>query len=157
MKLCNEALSMFIQFKTVVEVFCKESVMLLCVDNAPELIQGQMATYCKANGITYEKTVPNSPPQNGVAEHTNLTICSMAHAILIDANLHDWFWPFTVLCAVHIKQRVPHTSLPANTTPFERWFKHRPDLFHLQPFGVLCTARIIATSLSKFVPHRENS
>ena len=46
-----------------------------------------MEEYCKAHGITYEKTIPDSPPQNGVAERTNLTVATMARAMLIDANL----------------------------------------------------------------------
>jgi hypothetical protein len=83
-----------------------------------------MEVHCKVQGIAYEKTVPNSPPQNGMAECTNHTICSMACAMLIDADLHDYFWPFTILTATHIKQRVLNASLPPNTTPFGLWFHH---------------------------------
>jgi hypothetical protein len=68
MKTRNEALSLFIQFQTAAEKFCNEKITLLRVDNAPELVQGQMQAYCRAHGIAYEKTVPDSPPQNGVAE-----------------------------------------------------------------------------------------
>ena len=103
----------------------------------------------------YEKTVPGSPPQNGVAEHSNLTICSMARAMLIDANLHDFFWPFAVLTASHIKQRIPHSSLPPGITPFSLWFNRRPNLSYLRPFGTTCTARILANHPSKFQPRGE--
>jgi hypothetical protein len=68
MKTRNEALSLFTQFQTTAENFCGEKIITLRVDNAPKLIQGQMETYCKTKGITYEKTIPDSPPQNGVAE-----------------------------------------------------------------------------------------
>jgi hypothetical protein len=155
MKSRNEALSLLIQFQTAAENFCNKKLTLLRVDNAPELVHGQMESYCKSHGITYEKTVPDSPSQNGVAERANLTICSMARAMLIDANLRDFFWPFAVLAAVHIKQRVPHASLPPNITPFQLWFKRRPDLSHLRPFGTNCTARIIANQLTKFEPRGE--
>ena len=155
MKTRNEALSLFLQFQTSAEKFCGEQIKLLHVDNAPELVQGQMAQYCKSHGITYEKTVPNSPSQNGVTERTNLTLCSMARAMLIDANLRDFFWPFAVLAATHIKQRVPHSSLPSGVTPFLLWFHHRPDLSHLRPFGTKCTARILTSHLSKFQPRGE--
>ena len=150
MKSRNEALSLFLQFKTTAEKFSDERIKILRVDNAPELVQGQFANYCKAQGITYEKTVPDSPPQNGVAERSNLTICSMARAMLIDANLRDFFWPFAVLTAAHIKQRVPHKSLPPGVTPFSLWFNRRPHLSYLRPFGSRCTTRIIANHLSKF-------
>lgn len=156
MKSRNEALPLFLQFQTTAERFCGQQIKLLRVDNAPELVQGQMAAHCKDNGISYEKTVPDSPPQNGVAERTNLTICSMARAMLIDANLRDFFWPFAVLAAVHIKQRIPHSSLPSDITPFHLWFHRKPNLSHLRPFGTNCTARVITTHLSKFQPRGES-
>jgi transposase InsO family protein len=150
MKSRNEALQLFIEFQTAAETLCKERIATLRVDNAPELVRGQMEAHCKAHGITYEKTVPDSPPQNGVAERANRTICSMARAMLIDADFRDFFWPFAVLAATHIKQRAPHASLPPNTTPFELWFHRRPSISHLRPFGSHCTARIVNDSLSKF-------
>ena len=156
MKNRNEAPSLFIEFQTAAERFCKEKICILRVDNAPKLIRGQMEAHCKSHGILYEKTVPDSPSQNGVAERTNLTICSMARAMLIDADLRDFFWPFAVLTAVHIKQRLPHASLPPNITPFELWFHRRPNLSHLRPFRVACTARIISTHTSKFQPRGES-
>jgi hypothetical protein len=155
MKSRNEAPSLFSQFKTTAEKFSGKHVKTLRVDNAPELIHGKMALFCKTHGITYEKTVPDSPAQNGVAERTNLTLCSMARAMLIDANLRDFFWPFAISTAVHIKQRVPHSSLPAGLTPFQLWFGHRPNLSHLHPFGTRCTARILSTHPSKFHPRGE--
>lgn len=155
MKSRNEALPLFLQFQATAERFCGQQIKLLRVDNAPELVQGQMAAHCKDHGISYEKTVPDSPPQNGVAEHTNLTICSMARAMLIDADLRDFFWPFAVLAAVHIKQRIPHSSLPSGITPFHLWFHRRPNLSHLRPFGTNCTTRVITSHLSKFQPRGE--
>jgi hypothetical protein len=140
MKSKNEALSLFVQFQSSAENFTGEKIKTIHVDNAPELVHGQMETYCKSKGISYEKTVPDSPPQNGIAERTNLTICSMARAMLIDTNLQDFFWPFTVLASTHIKQRVPHSALPPDATPFSLWFKRRPDLSHLRPFRIRCTA-----------------
>jgi len=109
-----------------------------------------MKAHCKAHSIMYEKTMPDSPSQNGVAECANHTICSMACAMLIDTNLCDFFWLFAVLAATHIKQRVPHTSLPPNTTPFELWFHHRANISHLQPFRSHYTAHITNDNLSKF-------
>ena len=104
MKTRDKALSLFIQFRAGVENFCRQRITLLCVNNAPELIHGKMKAYCAENSIAYEKMVPDSPSQNGIAECTNLTICNMVCVMLIDANLRDWFWPFAVLTAAHIKQ-----------------------------------------------------
>jgi hypothetical protein len=146
----DEAAQYFGDFKSLVENFCGTKIITLRVDNAPELIHGKFKHLCKAAGITYEKTVPDSPNQNGVAERCNLTLASMARALLIDADLSDWFWPFAIQTAVHIKNRVPHSSLPPYKTPFELWFGYKPNLSHLRPFGSHCTARILSNTLSKF-------
>jgi hypothetical protein len=77
--------------------------------------------------------------------------------MLIDANLSDWYWPFAVQAAVHIKNRVPHANLPPHKTPFEFWHDHKPNLSHLRLFGSACTSRILASSLSKFEPRGESA
>ncbi|TDL16327.1 hypothetical protein BD410DRAFT_707142, partial [Rickenella mellea] len=56
-------------------------------------------------------------------------------AMLVDADLKDWFWPFAIQASVHIKNHVPSTALPPNSTPFEMWFGYKPNLSHLQIFG----------------------
>ena len=63
MKTRNKALTLFIQYQTAAENYSGKKIKTLRVGNAPKLVQGQMETYCKAKGITYEKTVPDSPPQ----------------------------------------------------------------------------------------------
>ena len=75
--------------------------------------------------------------------------------MLIDANLRDFFWPFAVLTAVHIKQCILHSAPPTNVTPFELWFGHWPNLSHLRPFGTACTFHIITNHLTKFEPCSE--
>ena len=151
----DDALTSFIEYCTAAQKFTGESISILRVDNAPELMHGKMESYCKTVGITYEKTIPDSPSQNGVAERTNLTIASMARAMLIDADLKDFFWPFATQAAVHIKNRVPHSSLPPDKTPFEFWHRYKPNLSHLHLFGVACTSRILSNSLTKFAPRGE--
>ena len=79
-------------------------------------------------------------------------LASMAKAMLLDANLSTWYWPFAVQAAVHIKNRIPHSHLPSHTTPFEFWHHRKPNLSHLCLFGSPCTSRILSTGLSKFKP-----
>jgi hypothetical protein len=80
----------------------------------------------------------------------------MMRAMLVDSSLTFWFWPLAAQAAVHIKNRVPHASLASNTTPFEGWFKRKPDLSHLRPFGALVTARKTdSDDLMKIVPRGE--
>jgi transposase InsO family protein len=152
----KEALQSFTQFQTLVENFCRKKITILRVDNAPELTKGKFKRFCTTEGISYEKTIPDSPSQNGVAECCNRTLASMARALLIDTDLSDWFWPFAIQTTVHIKNRIPHSILPPNKTPFKFWHGYKPDLSHLRPFGTQCMARIISNTLSKFDPHGES-
>jgi Integrase core domain len=156
MKSKDEALERYKEYRTFVERFTKEKTCILRVDNAPELVHGKMKDFCVSEGISYEKTIPHSPSQNGVAERTNLTVCSMARAMLIDADLGDYFWPFATQAAVHIKNRVTHSSLPPNKTPFEFWHKYKPNLSHLRLFGSPCTSRVLPHSATKFSPRGES-
>ena len=155
LKTRDEASDYFALFRSTAETFSGERVKILRVDNAPELIKGKFASHCKTAGIVYEKTVPDSPPQNGVAKRCNLILASMARAMLINANLSSWFWPFAIQTAVHIKNRVPHSNLPPHSTPFQLWHGYKPNLSYMRPFGVHCTSRILPTPDSKFHPRGE--
>jgi hypothetical protein len=156
MKSREEAPQCFVDFCSIAENFSQQTITILRVDNAPELISGKLHAFCKTRGITYEKTVLDSPNQNGVAERCNLTLGSMVRALLIDADLSYWFWPFAVQTAVHIKNRVPHSSLPPHTTPFQLWHQRKPNLSHLRLFGAHCTSRILPTPQPKFAPRGES-
>jgi hypothetical protein len=58
----------FVEYCSAIEKFLGVSIIFLCIDNAPEYIHGQFDDYCKANSISFEKTVHNASPQNGVSE-----------------------------------------------------------------------------------------
>jgi hypothetical protein len=152
----EEAPQRFIDFCSAAETSLQQKITILRVDNAPELTRGKLAEFCNAQGITYEKTVPDSPNQNGVAERCNLTLASMVRALLIDSDLSAWFWPFAIQTAIHLKNRVPHSSLPPHVTPFELWHNYKPNLSHLCPFGAHCTSRILPTPSPKFAPRGES-
>ena len=156
MKTRDEAHQHFVNFRTLAQNFSGQQIKILRVDNAPELIRGQLEAYCRSSGISYEKTVPDSPSQNGVAERCNLTLASMARAMLLDANLSEWFWPFAIQTAAHIKNRVLHSNLPPHTTPFQFWYHYKPNLSYMRPFGAPCTSRILPTPDPKFAPRGES-
>lgn len=146
----SDSLENFKTLQAAVERFLSQKIAILRLDNASELVQGLFKSYCDSTGIQYEKTVPESPQQNGVAERTIGILSSMARSMLLNADLSDFFSPLAILAASHIKNRVPHAStLPK--TPFEFWHRRKPDLSHLRPFGTPVTSRILnAKSLTKF-------
>lgn len=153
----SDAFPRYLEFEARAENQLDSKVKAIRVDNAPELISGEMKTHLKKKGVTYERTVPNSSAQNGVAERANWTVCAMARAMLIDSDMSDYFWPFAVQAAVHIKNRVPHSALDTNKTPFEILFKHKPDVSHIRPFGCPVVFRNLKSDdLQKFAPRGIN-
>ena len=156
MKARDEAPDLFMHFRSAAENFTKQKVTFLRVDNVPELIKGRFLSECVSAGISYEKTVPDTPNQNSVAERSNLTLASMARAMLLDADLSSWFWPFAIQTAVHIKNRVPHSNLPLHVTPYELWHHEKPNLAYFRVFGSHCTSRVLSNSLTKFEPCGES-
>ena len=127
----SDAFLCYLKFEAGAENQLDAKVEALRVDNTPELISGEIKTHLKKKGVTYEQTIPGSSVQNGVAERANWTVCGMACAMLIHFNMSNYFWPFTVQAAVHIKNCVPHFALNTNKTPFEILFKHKPDVSHI--------------------------
>lgn len=147
----DEALKFFKIFQKHSENIHNTKTVTIRCDNAPEFVKGAFRSYAEEMGIKFETTVPHTPQQNGVAERHNLTFGNMVRAMLLDADMAEWFWPLALHSAVYIKNRLPHRALPRHTSPYQLWFGTKPMLHHLRPFGSHCIAKILpASSLSKF-------
>lgn len=152
----DEALRAFKEFQQLAENIHNTKIKNIRCDNAPEFVKGSFGEHAKACGITFETTVPHTPQQNGVAERHNLTFANMIRALLLDADMNDWFWPLAAQTSVYLKNRVPHKALPPNTSPYQLWYHTKPSLSRIRPFGARCVAKILPdTNRSKFQPKGE--
>lgn len=93
--------------------------------------------YLRSEGIRHERTVPDNPEQNGVAERLNRTLIETVRAMLCDSKLPKRFWVETLSTAVYLRNRSPTKAL-AGVTPYEALYQEKPDVSHLRVFG--CTA-----------------
>ena len=75
-------------------------------DNAKEFLSAQFKTYCLDAGILQEKTIPQTPQQNGLAERCNRTLLEMARCLLIDSGLPKKMWGAAILHAAKIRNLV---------------------------------------------------
>ena len=75
-------------------------------DNAKEFLSEQFKTYCLDAGILQEKTIPETPQQNGLAERCNRTLLEMARCLLIDSGLPQMMWGAAILHAARIRNLV---------------------------------------------------
>ena len=62
--------------------------------------------YCLNADILQEKTIPEAPQQNGLAEWCNRTLLEMARCLLIDSRLPKMMWGAANLHAIRIMNLV---------------------------------------------------
>jgi hypothetical protein len=123
-------------------------------DGAKELIQGQFGDYLVARGITQQVTAPYAHSQNGKSERYVRTLEDSAQTLLADSGLPPSFLGDAVLTVQYLHNRLPTTTLPADTTPYELMEKSKPDLSHLRVWGCQCFAHIPEELRTKGGPRR---
>jgi hypothetical protein len=103
-------------------------------DNGKEFLNDELKEWCAQQGINIQTTAPYSPSQNGVAERMNRTIVEIARAMIRANQLPQFLWEHAIAHAVYVRNRA-FTKPLGNTTPYEAWFKRRPNISHLREFG----------------------
>lgn len=112
------------------------------LDCGSEFFNSLFEPYCLEKGIILHATAPYTPEQNGVSERSMKTINGKARAMLLEANVPAHFWYQAAETAVFLHNRTICTaSGDLDTTPFELWYKRRPNIHHLRVFG--CSAQIL--------------
>src|ERR1700678_855968 len=77
-------------------------------------------------------TAPYSPSQNGIAEWMNRTLVELAQAMM--QGLPAFLWEYAINHSTYLRNRAYTKSLK-NQTPYEKWFKKKPNVSHLREFG----------------------
>ena len=57
-------------------------------------------------------------------------------------HLDKSLWAEACTTAVYIKNRLPHSALPHNVTPYEVFHGQKPDIGHMHLFGAICYVHI---------------
>ena len=78
--------------------------------------------------------IPYTPQQNGVSERMNRSIMETVRCLLHYANLPLDFWAEAVATAVFLRNSSP-TSYLKEVTPYQCWFREKPDVSNLRVFG----------------------
>ncbi|KAH9112324.1 hypothetical protein AeMF1_013327 [Aphanomyces euteiches] len=89
----------------------------LHTDKGGEYLGGQVAAFCRREGIYHSTTITMTSQQNGFAEVRFRDILARARAMLIEADLPKQLWSYAVECAVYCMNR--SVSANSNTTPFK--------------------------------------
>ena len=91
LKTKSQALSMFSNFKKMVETQCGQKIKKLRTDNGGEYTSKEFSVFCQEAGIVHQLTVPYSPQQNGVSERKNKTVMEMTRCILFKKKLPKFY------------------------------------------------------------------
>lgn len=102
-------------------------------DGGGEYVGHEFRDFLREKGIVHEKSTAYTPQQNGVAERFNKVIVSMFHAMILQAQCPRAFWPEATVHAGWILNRVVRDTKKGS--PFEQWWRKRPDLSTLRRFG----------------------
>ena len=122
----DEALEMFIKYKSEVENQKNKRIKRLRTDRAGEYESNPFKEFCEQNGIIYEITPPYSPEPNGIAERKNKTLKEMMNVVLVSSGLSSNMWGEAILSTCHIQNKVPHKK--TSKTHFELWDGRKPNL-----------------------------
>ncbi|CAI7811001.1 unnamed protein product, partial [Closterium sp. NIES-54] len=76
-------------------------VLRLHSDRGGEFSFDLLWDFCRGEGILQSFTLPDSPQQNGIAEHRIGLVMEVAHTSMIHATAPHFLWPFAVRYAAH--------------------------------------------------------
>jgi histone deacetylase 1/2 len=135
MKYKSDVLSIFIQFKSVIEKFFNLPIISLYSDIGGEFIK--LKPFLTSHGITHLTSPPHTLELNGTAERRHRHIVETGRTILHHANLPPKFWSYAFTTAAYLINRMPTPNLTKNS-PYQVLFNHSPNYNHLHSFGCLC-------------------
>lgn len=94
----------------MVEVHFSTKIKTLQSDNGGEYTSNTFQTYLKELGIIHRRTTPDTPQQNGKAEHMNCTLVEAAKSMLHAAGMSFGFWEEAVYTTVHVRNCSPNVG-----------------------------------------------
>jgi hypothetical protein len=103
------------------------------IDNG-ELKSTEFIDFCASRGITPRWTSPHTSAQNGHVERVHRTLFDSAQTMRSFAGLPANRWDEFIVTANYLCMRVA-TKMLNNITPYEAYFKHKPDVSHLREIG----------------------
>jgi transposase InsO family protein len=111
-------------------------VSILRDDKGGEYTSNELSSYLQSKGIKRERTIRDSPEQNGQAERFNQSLQQGITTLLSRAALPPSSWADAAATFVHVHNRVPSESRNFKS-PFHLFFRSIPSIAHLRPWGCL--------------------
>ena len=121
-------------------------------DNVKEFVSEQFKMNCLDAGILQEKTIPETPQQNGLAERCSRTLLEMAKCLLIDSGLPKKMWGAAILHATRIRNLVVRRGEEKCPAELMRGIKNKLSISKLSIIGCTVFMRKRDRDVSKLEP-----
>ena len=138
----------FKKWNAMVEIETSLKVKYLRSDNGGEYIDGRFSEYCAAQGIRMEKTILETPQQNGVDERMNRTFNERVRSMRLHAGLSKTFWVDVISTAAYPINRGPSVPIEFKL-PEEVWSGKEVNFSHLKVFSCISYVHIDFDACSK--------
>ncbi|WVZ97694.1 hypothetical protein U9M48_043208 [Paspalum notatum var. saurae] len=96
-------------------------------DNGFEFQNYKVDEWCDEEGIKHEFSATYTPQQNGVVERKNMTLITLARAMLDDYGTSEDFWAEAINTACHASNRIYLHRL-LGKTPYELLIGRKPNI-----------------------------
>jgi transposase InsO family protein len=126
----------------------------LRTDNGTEFKNEDMKKLLRKSGVKHEFTTPYCPEQKGIIERDNRTVLNCARSLLQSSNLEETYWAEAARTAVYLLNRTTNKRLEGKT-PFELWYKKKPEVSHLKIFGSQAFIQVPTHARRKWDSHAD--
>lgn len=84
----------------------KDAMRAIRSDNGTEFKNARFKAFCNDLGLEHQFSSPYVPPQNGVVERKNRTLCEMARTMLDEHRTPRKYWAEAVNTACYVSNRI---------------------------------------------------
>ena len=127
----------FNTFEAWATTYTGKRIKILRSDPGGEYMSNKFKEHLSERGILHQKSVTDTPQQNGVAERMNRTLVEMARCLLTQAGLENRFWGEAINTAAYLRNRAPSIALK-DSTPFEIFTGNKARSLKSPSFWVHC-------------------
>jgi transposase InsO family protein len=117
-----------------------------------EYVTGAFEKFLADAGIRREHTIRDTPQQNGVSECMNRSISEGITTVLSQSGLAHTWWQDAATHWLYGKIQLP-SSVTAPLTPFELFYRRKPNLSAIRPFRCLAYVHLQKDQRPALLPH----
>jgi hypothetical protein len=126
-----------------------DAIRAIRSDNGSEFKNSHFETFCHDLGLQDQFSSPYMPPQNGVVERKNRTLCEMARMMLDEHRTLRRFSAEAVNTACYVSNRI-YLRVHMKKTCYKLMHGHTPKVSHFHVFGCKCFILKKGKKLDKF-------